>query len=90
MFSQEINKYFPDRTLYLFDTFEGFDRRDVEVEIDRGLSNVKEKYYSETSADLVLSRLPHKENVVIRKGYFPETVAGLENESFLFVNLDFD
>ena len=90
MFSQEINKYFPDRTLYLFDTFEGFDRRDVAVEIDRGLSNVKEKYYSETSADLVLSRLPHKENVVIRKGYFPETVAGLENESFLFVNLDFD
>lgn len=90
MFSQEINRYFPDRMMYLFDTFEGFDGRDVDVEIQEGLSNVKEKYYGETTADLVLSKLPYKEKAIIRKGYFPETVTGLENEKFLFVNLDFD
>ena len=31
-FSRFINHYFPDRKLYLFDTFEGFDSRDVEVD----------------------------------------------------------
>ena len=90
MFAQEINRYFPDRTLFLFDTFEGFDRRDVDVELHGGLSQVTEKYYGETSVDLVFNRLPHKEKAVIRKGYFPETAQGLEDERFLFVNLDFD
>jgi len=90
MFSREINTYFPDRKLYLFDTFEGFDKKDVEVEAHSGFSNVKEHYYSETSEDIVLGKLPHKEMAVIRKGYFPDTSVGLENERFLFVNLDFD
>ena len=31
-FAYWINLYFPTRTLYLFDTFEGFDRRDLERE----------------------------------------------------------
>lgn len=90
MFSREINKYFPERKLYLFDTFEGFDKKDVEVETSSGYSEVKEHYYSETSEEIVLGKLPHKEMAVIRKGYFPDTTEGLEGERFLFVNLDFD
>ena len=31
-FAYFINKYFSNRTMYLFDTFEGFDVRDVEKE----------------------------------------------------------
>ena len=31
-FAKWINQYFPDRKLYLFDTFEGFDMRDIEKE----------------------------------------------------------
>jgi hypothetical protein len=38
---------------------------------------------------MVLGKLPHPENAVIKKGYFPETAAGLE-DTFCFVNLDFD
>ena len=33
--------------------------------------------------------MEHPENVVIRKGYIPETLAGID-ESFCFVNLDLD
>src|SRR4051812_16295074 len=31
-FAKHINKYFPERLLYLFDTFQGFDKSDVIIE----------------------------------------------------------
>lgn len=31
-FAAEINRIFPNRYIYLFDTFEGFDERDIEIE----------------------------------------------------------
>ena len=36
-FAKYINHYFPDRLLYLFDTFEGFDLRDVQSENEKSL-----------------------------------------------------
>lgn len=90
MFAREINRLFAGRKLYLFDTFEGFDGKDVDVEKENGFSDAKEGYYYETSVEDVLRRMPYRENVVIRKGRFPETLEGLEEEKFLFVNLDFD
>jgi hypothetical protein len=33
--------------------------------------------------------LPNPNNAIIRKGYFPETTQGID-ENFCFVNLDFD
>lgn len=30
------------------------------------------------------------QNVIIRKGFFPSTFLGLEEQKFIFVNLDFD
>lgn len=90
MFSQEINRYFPARKLYLFDTFEGFDKRDVNTELNEGFSNVRENYYGETSEELVLKRLSNREKAVVCKGYFPETTKDIPDEKYLFVNLDFD
>ncbi len=90
MFAREINTRFPQHKLYLFDTFEGFNKKDVEVETEQGYSKVKENYYSETSEEIVLKKMPNREQVVIRKGFFPDTLVGLEEERFLFVNLDFD
>lgn len=89
-FAKEINRAFPQSSLYLFDTFEGFDRRDIETERQNGYSIEKENHLSITSEEIVLSKLPHRQNAVIRKGYFPETAAGLEALRFQFVNLDFD
>lgn len=89
-FAKEINRAFPQSSLYLFDTFEGFDRRDIETERQNGYSIEKENHLSITSEEIVLSKLPHRQNAVIRKGYFPETADGLEALRFQFVNLDFD
>ena len=44
----------------------------------------------DTSIELVMSKMPNPSKVIIKKGYFPETAAGLENERFCFVNLDPD
>jgi O-methyltransferase len=74
-FAKLINIVFPDRKLYLFDTFEGFDERDVKTEITNGFS-MGNQDFSETSLELVLNKMKHKENCIIRKGYFPESITG--------------
>jgi O-methyltransferase len=87
-FASHINAMFPDRKLYLFDTFEGFDSRDVKDEQSRGLSDGGQDF-SATSVEHVMRQMPHPEMCVPRKGYFPETANGLE-ETFAFVSLDTD
>ena len=87
--AEMINRYFPDRKLYLFDTFEGYDARDVKTEAEMGGIARSANRFSNTSVDFVLNRLPHRENAVVRKGYFPDTAEGIE-DSFCFVSLDFN
>ncbi|MGN0373765.1 MAG: TylF/MycF/NovP-related O-methyltransferase [Enterocloster sp.] len=86
----KLNALFPDRRLYLFDTFEGFDPRDVSCEISGHFSRASEGDFSDTSVSYVLSRLPYPDNAVIRKGYFPDTAAGLEEQRYALVSLDAD
>jgi O-methyltransferase len=88
-FAKEINRCFPDRKLYLFDTFDGYDRRDVEIERQSGFSAVETGSLSMTSEEIVLSKMPFPENCIIKKGYFPETF-DLYSQTFCFVNIDFD
>lgn len=87
-FAKQINRYFDDSMCYLFDTFEGFDERDYAFEelpsMIEGVDHLKE-----TSEKLVYNKMPNKKNVVIKKGYFPESIGDLETD-FLFVNLDMD
>lgn len=87
-FAKEINHYFPDRKLYLFDTFEGFDKRDIEITRKNEIA-VGEGDFSQTSVDIVLSKMEHKENVIVKKGWFPETANGVDDK-FCFVSLDAD
>ena len=86
----KLNALFPDRRLYLFDTFEGFDPRDIEKEEALGCSRARKGEFSDTSETAVLNRLPFPQNAVIRKGYFPGTAQGLEDESYALVSLDAD
>jgi len=88
-FAREINRVFPDRTLYLFDTFSGFDERDLATEKENSYSKYGVNHLNITSVDLVMQKLPHPKKVIIKKGFFPETVKGV-SDSFCFVNLDFD
>jgi len=84
-----INELFPERKLYLFDTFEGFDTRDIEMEIEGELSYAKKGDFRDTSIDLVKRKLNFPERAIFIKGYFPETAEGLE-ETYAFVSIDAD
>jgi O-methyltransferase len=87
-FAKYINQYFPSKRLYLFDTFEGFDKKDVQTEKKLGFNDATQDF-SNTSVDLVLKNMPFPKQCVIKKGFFPETTAGIE-DSFVFVSLDTD
>lgn len=90
-FAKNINLLFPDRKLYLFDTFEGFDKKDIakDKEVVAGYSDTKQNF-GYTSVELVLKKMPHREQCIVRQGYFPATSVGLESEQFAFVSLDAD
>ena len=89
-FAVLINAAFPDRTIHLFDTFEGFPARDVEIEQAQGLSRAKAGDFSETAMDMVEQRLPYPERALFHKGYFPATFDGCEEKTFAFVSVDAD
>jgi O-methyltransferase len=93
-FAQMINYLFPKKTLFLYDTFQGFDERDCSLEQEQQFS--KEalsgdlKPLASDPIEAIRERCPYSENLVFRKGYFPETAAPDKNETFSFVSLDAD
>ncbi len=96
-FADIISQFFPDRKLYLFDTFDGFDDRDLcQVEDGYG-SYLYEKWRKEfplndASVEMALSNISWRGNSVVYKGWFPESVIGTkaEDEKYAFVSLDTD
>ena len=89
-FAKEINRVFSDRDFYLFDTFEGFPEEDMDYEVTNNLLLNQVGKLANTSVELVLSKMPHPDKCVIRKGYFPDTSVGMEEKQFAFVNIDVD
>jgi O-methyltransferase len=87
-FAEKLNRVFPDRDLYLFDTFEGFDAADVDVERTEGFSS-GEQDFSGTSVERVLARMQNPERAIVKKGRFPDTAAHVDGQ-FVFVSLDAD
>ena len=88
-FSKVIGHYFPNNTFYLFDTFEGFPEKDVFIDTNIHISSAQTGYFSDTSVDVVLSKIKNIDRCVVKKGYFPYTTEGI-NDKFIFVNLDAD
>lgn len=88
-FAGVINESFPDRKLYLFDTFEGFDERDIIYEEKNKFSDATAGHLHLTSENMVLNKMKYPENCIIKKGYFPESAKGI-TEKFCYVNLDMD
>lgn len=88
-FAKEINECFPDKTLYLFDTFEGFDERDTMKEDGYASKRKGEFKICGVSPQTVMGKMHYPEKVKIKKGFFPETAKNIEDQ-FCFVNLDFD
>jgi O-methyltransferase len=87
-FARRISFLFPERKFYLFDTFEGFDTRDLASESEQDLkTNFGD--FSRVSVRTVLSRIPHPMQCIVKAGYFPDSLDGLE-ETFSFVSIDTD
>jgi hypothetical protein len=89
-FARYINAAFPKCKLYLFDTFDGFDTKEALKEINNG--NCTEAFvmaYRDTNVKKVIEKMPYLEQIVIKQGYFPESLEGLE-DVFKFVSIDVD
>jgi len=82
--SRFIHNLFPERRYYLFDTFDGFKREDLDPEIS------EDKRFRNTSVEAVLNFIGDKRNLIVKKGRVPDTFVGLESECFSFVLLDMD
>jgi len=82
-FSKYLNKYFPDKKLYLFDTFEGMENDKEVIEITKGQA------FKDTSVEVVMNKMVNPSKCVVCKGFFPSTAWGIE-EKFCFVSLDTD
>lgn len=88
-FAKYINVSFPDRLLYLFDTFKGFDERDIEQEMVNKYSQATAGHLKNTSVEEVMKKMEYPQNVVIKEGFFPETAEGIE-DIFCFISMDLD
>ncbi len=79
----------PSRPLHLFDTFEGFDSKDLAIE-----NNHDEKAglidFSDTSVETVKLFINGSNNIAFHKGHFPSTAENLKEEKYAFVHLDAD
>lgn len=89
-FAQYINLAFPDRKCYLFDTFDGFDANEALNEVKNG--NCTEAFvnaYKQTDVGMALEKMQYIENIIIKQGFFPESLNGLEDK-FAFISVDVD
>lgn len=89
-FAQYINAAFPDKTLYLFDTFEGFDSDEARNELNNGnCSDAFIEAYKNTNIRQVLDKMSRLDKIVIKQGLFPDSLGQMEDR-FCFVSLDMD
>ncbi len=92
IFAKMINAKFPDRKLYLFDSFESFKQDEFEKELEQ--SHCNSDFYEvflNTNADTVMRNMLYPENCIIRKGFFPESLREEDKkEHFAFVSMDVD
>jgi O-methyltransferase len=87
-----IHHYCPERVLNLFDTFNGFDKRDIIKEDTQIRNSESVKEFKDTTEEIVLKFIsPKNDNVKIFKGYFPNTLdVSFQSKSLSFVHLDAD
>lgn len=81
-FARCINQLLPERKIYLFDSFEGFAEEVCATDSFQAA-------HANTTIEKVLAILPYPEKVILKPGFFPESLGGLE-EQFCLVSLDVD
>lgn len=89
-FSQFFNYYFPNKILYLFDTFDGFEEKEFIYEKDNNnCGDAFGESLKKTEVNIVLDKMDNRDVVKIYKGYFPDSLNGLE-DNFCLVSIDVD
>jgi tetratricopeptide (TPR) repeat protein len=79
----------PARKLYLFDTFEGFDMRDVNAETQ--MLPVNDQAFKDTSLEAVKTFVGTDPNIIYCAGWFPDTASMVAQcERFALVHIDCD
>ena len=76
------------REFHLFDTFEGFIQKDLDVESGKAAKYTVHSF-ADTSIEAVIKRL-QSDKFVFHKGYFPETSDSVLHQKFALVNIDVD
>lgn len=92
VFSRLIHAQLPERRHYMYDSFESFRPEEIKNEIARGVNNrAFWEGFKNTSPAIALKGMISPENCVIRKGFFPESLAPEDkDERFAFVSIDVD
>lgn len=72
------------RRLFLFDTFEGMPETDAAEDLH------KKGDFADTSVEAVTAYVGHGDLCVVRKGFIPETFAGLEPAQIALAHIDVD
>ena len=81
-FASKMSSFLPEKDIYLFDTFDGFNTSDVEKEHKEKL--VSDDFvqtinnFRKTSVEMVLSNMPYRDRCRVIKGKVPDTFENLE------------
>ena len=62
---------------------------DYDISREQKDSLTSADYFKNVTIDEVLAKMPHRENIILKSGRFPETASGI-HDNFAFVNLDMD
>lgn len=74
----------PDKTVHLFDTFEGMPRTDPKMDLHHAGD------FTDTSLEAVQKQLRDNRNARFYKGFFPETAGPVAGNRFCLVHVDAD
>ncbi|MCX6302090.1 MAG: class I SAM-dependent methyltransferase [Bacteroidia bacterium] len=86
-----IHYYVPERMLYLFDTYGGFDKNDLAVEKDRTGHSIQSHFKSAGAQDVISFIKPKNDNVMIVEGVFPGSIPeNFSERSFSLIHIDMD
>lgn len=89
-FARCLNFLMPERKLYLFDSFEGFETAEgTKEKEEKRCTDAFLTAHKNTSLMQVLKRLPYPEMAVVCQGYFPESAKEVA-DTFCLVSLDVD
>ena len=86
-----FHQAFPDKEILLFDTFEGFDERDINHQKENTKEDLASKTVFNTSLESVQDFVGKSALVKLIPGYFPETTESINPDNqYALVHLDAD